>query len=154
MKCQVLRSNEVSDNRKKKLSKIKGPLKYFLPQVLGPTYPGLTWIFCGPGSRVPHMHFGVWGPGSRGPTCRRLGFRVLLFGYADMMFEFLASLDEPFFLIFLMSTKNFCGNKKNFWPFGALTSPNDQTHSNSSSANCQQIVWVCLTILWGWRLRS
>ena len=46
------------------------------------------------------MHFGVWGPGSRGPTCRRLGFRVLLFGYADMMFEFLASLDEPFFLIF------------------------------------------------------
>ena len=28
-----------------------------------------------------------------------------------------------------------------------------QTHSNNSSANCWRIVWVCLTILWGWRLK-
>ena len=31
---------------------------------------------------------------------------------------------------------------------------NGQTHSNNSSANCRQIVWVCLTILLGWRLKS
>ena len=34
------------------------------------------------------------------------------------------------------------------------TPQNGQSHSNSSSAFCQQIVWVCLTILWGWRLNG
>ena len=34
------------------------------------------------------------------------------------------------------------------------TPQNDQTHSNNLSANCQLIVWMCLTILWGWRLKS
>ena len=28
---------------------------------------------------------------------------------------------------------------------------NGQTQSNNSSANCRQIVWVCLTNLWNWR---
>ena len=31
---------------------------------------------------------------------------------------------------------------------------NSQTDSNNSSANCQRIVWVCLTILWNWRLNG
>ena len=31
---------------------------------------------------------------------------------------------------------------------------NGQTHSNNSLGICRQIVWVCLTILWGWRLKS
>ena len=31
---------------------------------------------------------------------------------------------------------------------------NGQTHSNNSSANCRQIVWVCLAILWNWRLKD
>ena len=34
----------------------------------------------------------------------------------------------------------------------APTSKVGQTRSNNSSAICRQIVWVCLTILWGWRL--
>ena len=29
-----------------------------------------------------------------------------------------------------------------------------QTHSNNPSANCRQIVWVCLTIFGGWRLKG
>ena len=33
-------------------------------------------------------------------------------------------------------------------------SQNDQTHSNNSSAICRRIVWVCLTILWDWRLKG
>ena len=32
-------------------------------------------------------------------------------------------------------------------------SQNGQTHSNNTSAICRRIVWVCLTILWNWRLR-
>ena len=35
-----------------------------------------------------------------------------------------------------------------------LTPENGQTHSNNSSANCRRIVWVCLTILWGWHLKD
>ena len=31
---------------------------------------------------------------------------------------------------------------------------NDQTHSNNSSAICRRIIWVCLTILWIWCLKS
>ena len=31
---------------------------------------------------------------------------------------------------------------------------NDQTHSKNSSPICRWIVWVCLNILWGWRLRG
>ena len=31
---------------------------------------------------------------------------------------------------------------------------NGQTHSNNSSAICRRIVWVCLTILWNWRLKG
>ena len=31
---------------------------------------------------------------------------------------------------------------------------NGQTHSNNSSAICRRIVWVCLTILWDWRLKG
>ena len=36
----------------------------------------------------------------------------------------------------------------------APTPQNGETHSNNSSAISQQIVWVCLTILWGWRLKD
>ena len=36
----------------------------------------------------------------------------------------------------------------------APTPQNGRTHSTNSSANCRQIVWVCLTILWGWRLKG
>ena len=32
-------------------------------------------------------------------------------------------------------------------------SQSGQTHSNNSSANWRRIVWVCLTILWDWRLK-
>ena len=38
--------------------------------------------------------------------------------------------------------------------FRVPPSESRQTHSNNSSANCRRIVWVCLTILWGWRLKS
>ena len=31
---------------------------------------------------------------------------------------------------------------------------NGQTHSNNSSAVSWQIIWVCLTILWGWHLKG
>ena len=31
---------------------------------------------------------------------------------------------------------------------------NGQTHSDNSSAICRQIVWVCLTILWDFRLKG
>ena len=31
---------------------------------------------------------------------------------------------------------------------------NSQTYWNNSSANCRRIVWVCLTILRGWRLKG
>ena len=27
-------------------------------------------------------------------------------------------------------------------------------HSNNSSANCRRIIWVCLTIMWGWHLKG
>ena len=30
---------------------------------------------------------------------------------------------------------------------------NVQTHSKNSLADCRRIVWLCLTILWDWRLR-
>ena len=36
----------------------------------------------------------------------------------------------------------------------ALTPQNGQTHSNHSTANWRRIVWACLTILWGWHLKS
>ena len=32
------------------------------------------------------------------------------------------------------------------------TQQNGQTHLNNLSENCQQIVWLCLTILWGWHI--
>ena len=35
----------------------------------------------------------------------------------------------------------------------APTPQNGQTHSSNSSANSRRIVWVCLTILWGWHLK-
>ena len=35
-----------------------------------------------------------------------------------------------------------------------LIPQNGQTHSNNSSVNYQRIVLVCLTILWGWRLKG
>ena len=38
--------------------------------------------------------------------------------------------------------------------FSALNPQNGKTHSNNSSAICRRIVWVCLTILWGWRLKG
>ena len=31
---------------------------------------------------------------------------------------------------------------------------NGQTHSNNSSAICWRFGWVCLTILWNWRLKG
>ena len=31
---------------------------------------------------------------------------------------------------------------------------NGQTHSNNSSEICQRIVWVCLIILWNWRVKG
>ena len=31
---------------------------------------------------------------------------------------------------------------------------NAQTHSHNSSTICRRIVWVCLTILWNWRLKG
>ena len=31
---------------------------------------------------------------------------------------------------------------------------NSQTPSNNLSAICRRIVWVCLTILWDWRLKG
>ena len=34
------------------------------------------------------------------------------------------------------------------------TSQNGQTHSNNSSAQRRRVVWVCLTILWVWRLKD
>ena len=36
----------------------------------------------------------------------------------------------------------------------APISQNGQTHSNNSSAICRRIVWVCLAILWDWRLKA
>ena len=36
----------------------------------------------------------------------------------------------------------------------ARISQNGQTHSNNSSANFRRIAWVCLTILWDWRLKG
>ena len=126
MKCQVLRSNEVSDNRKKKLSKIKGPLKYFLPQVLGPTYPGLTWIFCGPGSRVPHWGsrvpgltyafwgLGSWVPGSHLWTSRVPGptFRICRYDVGILGFIGWALLSHFFWSV----PKTFAETKKTFDP--------------------------------------
>ena len=35
-----------------------------------------------------------------------------------------------------------------------LIPQNGQTQSSKSSANSRQIVWVCLTILWGWHLKG
>ena len=34
------------------------------------------------------------------------------------------------------------------------TPQNVQIHSNNSSAICRRIVGVCLSILWGWRLKG
>ena len=162
MKCQVLRSNEVSDNRKKNYRKLKVHL-IFAPglgshlsgsnlNILRSWIPGPTLGVPRPGSYICILGSRVLGPGV--PPVDVLGSGSY---FSDMPIWCLNSWlhwMSPSFWFFLMSTKNFCGNKKDFWPFGALTSPNDQTHSNSSSANCQQIVWVYLTILWGWRLRS
>ena len=51
-----------------------------------------------------------------------------------------------------------CGGLGYAYEFKVLTlwapiPQNGQTHSNNSSAICRRIVWVCLTILWDWRLR-
>ena len=69
----------------------------------------------------------------------------------------------------------FCTFRENFWPSskvcylaglrelsveGWLVNPlmpipqNGQTHPNNSLAVCRWIVWVCLTILWDWRLKG
>ena len=45
-------------------------------------------------------------------------------------------------------------SKPKYLTLQASTPQNGQTHSNNSPANCQGIVWVCLTILWGWRLKG
>ena len=55
-----------------------------------------------------------------------------------------------------MSLRNVTKDAEILIKYLALYTPipqNGQTHSNNSSANCRRIVWVCLTILWGWRLR-
>ena len=36
----------------------------------------------------------------------------------------------------------------------APTPQNGQTFLKNSSAVCQRIVWMCLSILWGWRLKG
>ena len=36
----------------------------------------------------------------------------------------------------------------------APTPQNGQTHSKNESANHGRIVWVCLTMLWSWRLKG
>ena len=46
-----------------------------------------------------------------------------------------------------------CGVCDYLNPFSAI-SQNGQTHTNNSSANCRRIVWVCLTILWDWRVKG
>ena len=38
--------------------------------------------------------------------------------------------------------------------FYVQTPQNGQTHLNNLSAKCRRIVWECLTILWGWRLKG
>ena len=41
----------------------------------------------------------------------------------------------------------------NFLTIYAPIPQNRQTHSSNLSAICWRIVWVCLTILWNWRLK-
>ena len=48
---------------------------------------------------------------------------------------------------------NCCG-KKSYITLKALTLQNGQIQSKNSSAICRWIVWVCLTILWGWCLKG
>ena len=36
----------------------------------------------------------------------------------------------------------------------APTPQNGQKHLTNSSVNCRRIAWVCLTILWDWRLKG
>ena len=54
----------------------------------------------------------------------------------------------------LLNDKCFCPSNilmKKCLTRWVLIPQNGQTHSNNSSANCQRIVWMCLTILWNWR---
>ena len=56
--------------------------------------------------------------------------------------------------------QSFFFNKVSGLKFATLLTPsapisqNGQTHSKSSSSNWRRIVWVCLTILWDWRLKG
>ena len=40
-----------------------------------------------------------------------------------------------------------------FYPFKRQTHKMVKLTQNNSSSNCRRIVRVCLTILWGWRLK-
>ena len=51
----------------------------------------------------------------------------------------------------LISLTKHCKVSLTLW---APISQNGQTQSNNSPKNCRRIVWVCLTILWDWRLKS
>ena len=51
----------------------------------------------------------------------------------------------------------YCSQNVSFQVILTLYAPipqNGHTHSNNSSAICQWIVWMCLTILWVWRLKD
>ena len=54
----------------------------------------------------------------------------------------------------LLLLRNFDETNLPFLTLKAPISQNAQTHSNNSSANCRRIVWVCMTILWDWRLKG
>ena len=63
---------------------------------------------------------------------------------------------SQFFFFFLFSSKIIIESLTNnsILTLQAPTLQNGQTHSSNSSGNCRRIVWVCLTILWGWHSKG
>ena len=85
------------------------------------------------------------------PLCRSWKFCFWYFGKLLSYFQLTISNIKTFCRRQLLKIPHM---KLNLNPLSANFTKNGQTHSNSSSANCRQIVWMCLTILWNWILKG
>ena len=115
--------------------------------------PSKSWGPAKPPPLFENLVGGSTPPPPPHPSCRKGGRGGG--AHYETLWKFLkeiikAGLNVSFLLSSLLKDMhNSC-----FLTLYAPISQDGQTHWNNSSANCQWIVWVCLTILWDWHLKG
>ena len=114
-----------------------------------PATPSKSW---GPTKHPPPL-LKIWLEAQPPRSCRKgEGRGCTLWNFVEILKRSIikAGLNVSFLLSSLLKDMhNSC-----FLTLYAPISQNGQTHWNNSSANCQRIVGVCLTILWDWHLKG